>query len=1424
MLRLIFRDLSARRGMILLVAAGAALIAAAFTLFASASSATTLIADRTLGQYWRTTYDILVRAPRSVTAIEREYGLVRANHLSGTPGGITLAQWEQIKAIPGVEVAAPIAMLGYLPRDPVILGIRDSLPMGIYRYTASIEVQDGQHSLTSTLPTPSFQWYDNGEWMRLWAEGGEPYQALSQHLDDLGAGVAGDSESWRGFMIRTPQFDDMALLAAIDPEQEARLVHLDSMMVRGTYLKSGWPQAFYRSSNEPLIPVIVNVHDYIDERIHVQIEQVGGPVPGNGWYDWLMSIPNREALEALPGKVVWEQSLPMQRQWFGTSSALEVRDGKVIPKNGIYPEVVAPIYAPAPIDYRTPAQRPPGVGEDRLVLEAVPLGSTSEEGGDRTGGWNRPAEVVYRDLEPRTDLWLRFMPQYRGSFEIDPMAALGSASPNQVPLETYLLPQAILLYDQAGRSVNPPVALHPTLNEAGYLATPPDMLIPLDMLPFLFEQGCAKAQPLQIEGVNIYQFIEKPCEMGDDYISAVRVRVGGIDELDAAAQAKIERVAQAILEQTGLHVDIMVGSSPQPVLVHLPGYEDVPGQGYVEELWVKKNVNTLVQRGMNRADRVLFAGMLAACLLFLFNGSYLSVLGRLGEFGLLRAVGWRSGTLSGMLVGEVLLLGLLSGLLGAGLAFGLSQVLALSTSLEQVAWLVPLGGAAFVVGTLLPAWQAGRVAAAGVLGSQGIRHGRRLIGGGSLPGYALGGLLHRPARALASLLGLAVGAGGLVLLKLVLDGMGGELYGTLLGAWLRTQVQPYHFLMAGVALLVAALSVTQVMLLNVRQRRAEIGLLSALGWKRTDVFRLFLIEGGLVGLAGGLLGAGLALVLYRLAYQALPGGAVVWLQVAGLGLGLPLVVALVAVLYPAARAARLMPLEALRGEERLASAAPLRASLLWVGVILPVMVVTALGLGRVWQARPNPTPPPVAALSSPTPTPTPQPTLPWVTPIPVETADLPEYRWELVFEPQAQFLYGTGSIAFTNHTGKALDTIGLRLYPNAPGIGQEPLFRMRLGDEVRVGLEGNVDVTYEADNTLALLHLNSPLQPGESTFINLSYALDLTAYGRMQGEGWRLNAFFPMLAVYEDGGWRQDVCDFCTDVVYSQSANFSINLSLPRGWKVVATGLEKGVYKDDPDATHHTFEASSVRDLALAFAPDLQVRDRQFGETQVKVYFFPEDGQEVDAILVYAGRALEFYARQFGPYPYPSLSIVALSGPGTGGQEFPQLIYLYYASGDAGLERVIAHEVAHQWWYGVVGNDVFREAWLDEALAEYSSILYLQQAGETETAQELLQTYQNATLSIDALGEGVSKVGSPVSAFPDFSTYNDVVYKKGALFLHTLRQEIGDRAFFAGLRQYYAWYKFGVGRGRGFLEAMQQASGEDLRPLFDQWVGVENLR
>jgi hypothetical protein len=376
MLKLVLRNLWTRRERAVLVLASTALITAAFALFVAASSATTITADQSLSRYWRTTYDILVRPPEAVTDIERQYGLVEANHLSGTPGGITFEQYERIREIPEVEVAAPIAMLGYLRRHSPIVGIRDPMPDGIYRVSTTATIWDGHRSLTATTSGPYYAfYYQTIDQIPEWEE--QRNREFSEELIRLRLVPAGNADMW-GFMVRTPSFEDKALLAAVDPAQEARLVHLDQMVVEDDYLLADAPLVLDRRGF-PIVPVLLNIHDYVSETITIRIERVNVFDGEPTLLDGLRAISGPEEIASAPRRAVWEETLPVRREWRNVAPTLEVASGQVeIGPPGTV-EFAGHIYAPSPVRYRVMEDLPALLPESLLVLEAVPLGTTPAE-------------------------------------------------------------------------------------------------------------------------------------------------------------------------------------------------------------------------------------------------------------------------------------------------------------------------------------------------------------------------------------------------------------------------------------------------------------------------------------------------------------------------------------------------------------------------------------------------------------------------------------------------------------------------------------------------------------------------------------------------------------------------------------------------------------------------------------------------------------------------------------------------------------------------------------------------------------------------------------------------------------------------------------------------------------------------------------
>lgn len=1411
-----------------LILTGTVLAGVGVLLVTAASSAATVTADRILGSYWRTTYDILVRPAGSVTDIERRYGLVRPNHLLETAGGISLEQYQRIREIPGVEVAAPIGVVGYLDKVPPVLMILDPLPEGIYLVEASSVVDDG-HRLLGAQARPYYAIYVEsiGRWRMV---------PDRDRYFGMGIGIAGWADVW-GFDVWLPNFTDWILLVAIDPEQEALLMHLDEQVISGSYLPYGEtteavPGAF------PILPVLLNRHDYVWSEEHVRLSRLLLPSDQIPSPEELRSLGGVEYLRTRPRVVAWERTLRLRE---GVRDALtpsmEVRGETERSSSVAFGEFLSDVRLLSRATYRVVADFPSSIGQQEIVLEAVPIGTT---GGmqvtafDQPSGlalqvWDTPLEASFR----RRELWreVGFVPQVVGVFDVDPAIALAGASPNQVPLETYYPPLVTLRYDEDGRPVVPPATLRPTLNDEGYLLSPPEAFTTLEAAARLVTEACVEwtleeGWSLRTQPVS--------CPPREGLISAIRVRVAGITDIGPAAQARIERVAQEIVEATGLHVDIMVGSSPRRILVRVPGYGDSPGLGYVEELWVQKGVTTNITTGLNLADRLMFGVMLAACSVSLFVAVFASVLGRMGEYGILHAVGWGWRALLRFVLGEAMSLGLLSGIIGVLLGLAGSFLLGKSIAVETAVLFPLITMSLFTAAAILPARSAWRLPPAAAIRRGETAQSRRLLRASSVLGLAAAGMLRRPSRTLATAATTVLAAGMLVFVRLVTLGLDGSLYGTLLGEWVRTEIRPYHEAMVMLALFTSGVAVGQVMALNLRERRGEIGLLRAVGWRRSTLLVVFLFEGTLFGLLGGAVGTALSALLYHLLYDAILLPPEPWIRVVGAGLVVPTVVAALGTLGPAWCAARLFPVVALGREERMAFPARTGRGVLWLALLATAvagLLVAGAWAFRYWrdsegiheggtsgisqnapegEVPPTAEPPPTAG-SIPTPT-------------PANLAEMPRYHLELRVDPLQRWIEGEEEIQFANHTGGPLEDIVLRLYPNSPvydvETGASSQERRLEVTEVQVN-QHPAPFTFAAAETALVIPLEGALEAGDQVTIGLTFTLRIGASGdvpplRLE----MLGSFYPMLAVREGTGWRMDLCGFCwgSDGVFSESAFYEFTVTAPADRVVVATG-EVAAVVGNPDGSRTTaFQAGPVRDLALAFGPELGVLSRTVNGVRVSVYF-PESESRAEEILGTAADALRVFGDLIGPYPYNTLSVVAAPSAGNMGIEYPGVIYLYHWSEGQLPIMLVSHEVAHQWWYGVVGNDVFNEPWLDEALAQYSAILYVETVHGSEEAVRLVNECRAAYQLPRVLEGDDRRVDSPLWAFaPDGDGLFETVYDGGAVFLHELRQVMGTDAFLEGLRRYYTWHQYGRATGAAFRAAMQSATAEDLELFFQEWM------
>lgn len=364
----------------------------------------------------------------------------------------------------------------------------------------------------------------------------------------------------------------------------------------------------------------------------------------------------------------------------------------------------------------------------------------------------------------------------------------------------------------------------------------------------------------------------------------------------------------------------------------------------------------------------------------------------------------------------------------------------------------------------------------------------------------------------------------------------------------------------------------------------------------------------------------------------------------------------------------------------------------------------------------------------------------------------------------------------------------------------------------------------EADGTLLRVPLEPPLPPGGATVVALAYRLEVPEatprnYGIFAARDGVLSLAHPyaLLAVRGPAGWDLDPPAPHGDLAFAVSGRYRLRVRAPAGWTVVANGREVAA-RTDGDAVVRDFVAGPARDLYVAASPDYRSLGREAAGVDLRVHHLPGQEAGARAALDAAAAALAIFGERYGPYPYRELELVAVPTDALG-VEFPGVAAIasrLLAEGPSGLlEGTVVHEVAHQWFYGLVGSDQVSEPWLDEALAQYLTGLYFADRYGPGAARGFAASLLDRW---DRVGRRPLPIGLPAT---DYSSreYGAIVYGLGPLVLVELEELVGEAVVAAALRDYVEAHRFGVATRADLRGSLEARCGCDLRAFFEQRLG-----
>jgi aminopeptidase N len=320
-----------------------------------------------------------------------------------------------------------------------------------------------------------------------------------------------------------------------------------------------------------------------------------------------------------------------------------------------------------------------------------------------------------------------------------------------------------------------------------------------------------------------------------------------------------------------------------------------------------------------------------------------------------------------------------------------------------------------------------------------------------------------------------------------------------------------------------------------------------------------------------------------------------------------------------------------------------------------------------------------------------------------------------------------------------------------------------------------------------------------------------------------LDTFYPMLTVYDQNGWHIGKPDPTGDLSFTDASYYSISVDYPADMVIVASGIKIDGSQNGERETAQ-FAIGPARDFYLALSEDYIKLSEQVGEVMINSYALPSDKDGANIALDAAVHALNSFSSRFGDYPYKELDVIS-SPMQAMGIESPGIIgigidlYKHDEKTDTTmnpeiLESVVVHEVGHQWFYNLVGNDQVGEPWLDESITQYATSLYYIDRYPGDAVEQYRKSWQGRW---DRIQQEKIPIGLPVSAY-DGKSYSPIIYGRGPYFLLELEKMLGSELNAQFWKEYVARYQWQISTTGEFRNLAEEICDCQLGDLFIDWV------
>ncbi|WP_051217427.1 M1 family metallopeptidase [Paenibacillus assamensis] len=440
-----------------------------------------------------------------------------------------------------------------------------------------------------------------------------------------------------------------------------------------------------------------------------------------------------------------------------------------------------------------------------------------------------------------------------------------------------------------------------------------------------------------------------------------------------------------------------------------------------------------------------------------------------------------------------------------------------------------------------------------------------------------------------------------------------------------------------------------------------------------------------------------------------------------------------------------------------------------------------------------------------------------------------QYTINLQLDEKQMKLSGTQSVLFRNETKDDLSELVFHTFADSYRSvdTQTSMFQGRNKDIAKAYPDkkpedflGGIDVqrvmdksndgklSFENKNQSLTVKLGKTIKPGEEVIVELDYTIDIP-FGMQRMAHYKdlISAvhFYPILAMYDEGKheWNRLPYSKTLESDYFEASDYKVSLNVPSKYKISMPGQ----LQETPAGSGRkviTATADKTREFVFFASPDYKVKSKNVNGIHIEMYYFGDSKEKekvAERYVEQAAKAIEFFGKNFGAYPYKDFRIMETYVEGVA-IEYTRVIQMGQISDQQAVEddSVFIHEIAHQWFHAIIGNNSETEAFLDEGLTHFATSYFY------EEQKDDMQGFNGMRMASEPLDKAIASNNEEAG-----DEAHPLYYERGRLAVYELYRKVGQPTFDRIMQEYYNRYALRNAAITDWLQTIGDIAGADIQ-------------